>query len=108
MMQKKQNCWEFHQCGRLPGGINVHEFGECPASTDIVNSGQNGGNSAGRICWAVAGTFCGGIVQGDHVEKYFSCMNCEFYKKVKNEQGESFTLLKPGQKYHKSTLKSKS
>ncbi|MFX1274537.1 MAG: two-CW domain-containing protein [Promethearchaeota archaeon] len=107
-MHEKQNCWEFKDCGREPGGRNIKQFGVCPASTDLINSGQNEGNNSGRICWAVAGTFCGGIIQGNYNEKYLSCMNCDFFHKVRNEQGNNFSLLKPGQKYQRSTHKIKS
>lgn len=30
-------------------------------------------------CWLVAGTMCGGKVQGDFAKKFGSCMNCEVY-----------------------------
>ncbi len=31
-------------------------------------------------CWQVAGTFCGGEVQGEFAQKYFSCSECSVYK----------------------------
>ncbi|MBI4688072.1 MAG: hypothetical protein HY756_09905 [Nitrospirae bacterium] len=94
------NCWEFKQCGREPGGEKVHLLGVCPATTDESSEGINDGKCGGRICWAVAGTFCGGIVQGSFAQKQVSCMACEFYKRVKEEEGlERFKLLKPGQEY---------
>jgi hypothetical protein len=31
-------------------------------------------DNAGRICWAIAGTFCGDKVQGDFAQKSVSCM----------------------------------
>ncbi|MBI2060816.1 MAG: hypothetical protein HYT87_13695 [Nitrospirae bacterium] len=93
----KTNCWEFKKCGREPGGLKVPEMGVCPASGDVSGGGINGGKFAGRICWAVAGTFCGGKVQGSFAEKEVSCMGCEFYQLVRSEQGAFFQLLKPGQ-----------
>jgi hypothetical protein len=36
----------------------------------------------GRICWAVAGTFCGKRVSGAIAQKLGDCKKCEFYKKV--------------------------
>ena len=33
-------------------------------------------------CWQVAGTFCGGTVQGTFAQKYNSCVECEVYKKA--------------------------
>ncbi len=97
---KKQNCWEFKKCGREPGGEKVKEPGICPAATDTPSDTLNDGKNAGRICWALAGTFCGGKVQGSFAQKQVSCMSCEFYKKVKDEEGtERFRILRPGQEY---------
>jgi hypothetical protein len=96
----KTNCWEFKKCGREPGGAKSKEMGICPATTEASCTGMNGGKNAGRICWAIAGTFCGGKVQGDFAQKSVSCMSCDFFKSVKQEEGaEKFNLLKPGQKY---------
>ena len=96
----KTNCWEFKKCGREPGGAKSKEMGVCPATTEASCTGMNGGKNAGRICWAIAGTFCGGKVQGDFAQKSVSCMSCDFFKSVKQEEGaEKFNLLRPGQKY---------
>ena len=45
-MYKGKNCWEFMNCGRQLGGINVEELGECPASQDTSFDGYNGGKNA--------------------------------------------------------------
>jgi len=66
-----RNCWEVKKCGRTPGGNKVDEFGVCPAYPDN-----------GRACWRLAGTFCGGKVQGSSAQKLMSCVNCNFYKEV--------------------------
>lgn len=96
-----KNCWEIKQCGREPGGDKISDHGVCPATTDTSCDGINNGTNAGRICWAVAGTFCGGKVQGDFAQKSVSCMSCEVFKTIKNEEGlEDFILLKPGQVYN--------
>jgi hypothetical protein len=34
----------------------------------------------GRPCWAVAGTFCDGEVQGTFAKKLINCMDCDFMK----------------------------
>ncbi len=47
------NCWEFKKCGREAGGAKVAELGVCPAYPN-----------AGTHCARIAGTFCGGKVQG--------------------------------------------
>ena len=90
----KQNCWEFKQCGRQPGGAKVSEMGVCPSATTKEADTCNSGRNAGRICWAVAGTFCGGKVQGTAAQKRCSCMSCDFYYKVKEEEGSSFQIMR--------------
>ena len=96
----KINCWELKKCGREPGGTNSIEFGVCPAAGDTTSNGLNSGKNGGRICWAVAGTFCGGKVQGDFAQKQVSCMACEVFKQIKDEEGrEDFALLRGAQSY---------
>lgn len=96
----KHNCWEMKKCGREPGGAKSAEMGVCPAPTSTPSNGVNSGKNGGRICWAIAGTFCGGKVQGDFAQKSVSCMSCEVFKTIKQEEGtEGFVLMKPGQKY---------
>lgn len=85
----KQNCWEFKKCGREPGGAKVEEFGVCPAAVNVKTSGINGGKNGGRACWALAGTFCGNQIQGTFAEKLPNCMECEFYKLVRTEEGQN-------------------
>jgi serine/threonine protein kinase len=89
MSQKKLNCWEYMQCQRQPDGRLVSELGGCPAATDDSFNGINYGKNAGRICWAVAGTCCGGEVQGTFAEKRDSCTGCEFYQMVQEEEATS-------------------
>ncbi len=89
---EKKNCWEDRDCGREAGGINVSEFGECPAATDNNFTGHNDGKSAGRYCWRVAGTFCGGNVQGEMAAKIMNCIDCDFFKRVKSEEGLIFRV----------------
>jgi hypothetical protein len=99
---EKLNCWEIKNCGRETGGSKVQELGICPASTDESSEGLNGGKAGGRICWAVTGTLCGGKVQGTSAQKQYTCMSCEFYCKVKEEEGpDNFLILKPGQTFRK-------
>jgi hypothetical protein len=96
-MNMKVNCWEVKKCGREPGGLNTKELGICPAAIEIrvnrVNSGKNGG----RCCWTVAGTLCGGKVQGSAALKTMNCMNCEFYKSVWKEEHNSGTYKTPAE-----------
>lgn len=86
MNSKKLNCWEYMNCGREPAGSQSAELGICPAAVDTTFDGINAGVCGGRICWAVAGTFCGGKIQGTFAEKRTSCMGCDFYKMVRSEE----------------------
>ena len=88
---KNMNCWEFKKCGREPNGSNTEEFGVCPASTETRVNGIHGGENGGRCCWAVAGTFCGGQIQGGFGLKASYCLTCDFYKKTwKEEQSNNY------------------
>jgi hypothetical protein len=91
----KASCWEIKNCGRGPGGVKVAEMGVCPAATDVSSNGFNHGKNGGRICWAVAGTFCGGKVQGSFADKQQTCMTCDVFKQIKQEEASQFLLLKP-------------
>ncbi len=90
----KTNCWEFKKCGRQPGGPKVAEFGECPAAKEKKTDGCNQGKMGGRSCWALAGTLCGGKVQGSFAQKASNCMECDFYKTVKAEEGPGYVGTK--------------
>jgi hypothetical protein len=62
------NCWEFKKCGREKGGAKASELGVCPAWPD-----------GGHDCAHVAGTLCGGKVQGTFAMKVGTCIQCPFY-----------------------------
>jgi hypothetical protein len=83
----KTNCWEFKQCGREPGGGKTGELGVCAAASETRTDGINGGSNGGRACWALAGTLCGGVVQGTFAAKVANCLKCDFYKLVQSEEG---------------------
>jgi hypothetical protein len=80
------------KCGRQPGGEKVEELGVCPAAQSSEYDGTNKGKHAGRFCWAVAGTFCGGKPQGMFSQKLLSCLNCEFLQQVNDDEGHDFIL----------------
>lgn len=65
-----QDCWQIKNCGRQRGGSKVIQLGECVASVKRL----------GKSCWAVAGTLCGGVVQGTAAQKEKNCMGCVVYK----------------------------
>ncbi len=81
------NCWQFKKCGRELGGARVSDLGVCPAATAIKADGLNHGKNGGRACWAVAGTLCGGQVQGTFATKLGTCLSCDFYDAVLSEEG---------------------
>ena len=87
---KKQNCWEFKQCGREGTDDIFQETDACPASTETCTDKINEGKNAGRSCWVVAGTFCRDEVQCDAAKDLSSCMECDFYELVKREQKHKF------------------
>jgi hypothetical protein len=80
------NCWEFKNCGRQPGGHKEQELGTCPATVATDFAGAHGGKAAGRACWAVAGSLCGGKIQGTYAQKLTNCWRCEFMNLVKREE----------------------
>ena len=82
------NCWEFKKCGREPGGLKASELGVCTAATEFRVNSINGGKNGGRACWVIAGTLCGGKVQGSYAQKLSNCMACDFYQVVRSEQGK--------------------
>jgi hypothetical protein len=82
----KQNCWDVKGCGRQLGGENVKDLGVCPAAVEMRLDGVNDGRNAGRACWAVAGTLCGGRVQGTFAQKFGNCEQCEVFTMVAREQ----------------------
>jgi len=87
----RQNCWEFKKCGREPGGLKSAELGICPAANNVKLDKSNSGKNGGRSCWVIAGTLCGGKVQGIFAQKLQNCMTCEFYKNVQLEESATGT-----------------
>jgi hypothetical protein len=88
----KKNCWEHKNCGREPGGRNAVSLGVCPATTDSRLHGVHGGKNGGRTCWMIAGTLCGGKIQGTFGIKYKTCVQCDFYQSIRAEEGSNYRL----------------
>ena len=82
----KVNCWEHKKCGRQPGGHKVEDLGICPVTTYADLNGAHGGQNAGRSCWVIAGSLCGGKIQGTYAMKLLNCWRCEFMNAVKKEE----------------------
>jgi len=89
---ERNNCWEIKQCGREPSGKHAEQFGVCPAALPSEYDGTNQGECGGRFCWAIAGTFCHGDQQGTFAKKLMSCLQCEFLKRVNEDEGRNFIL----------------
>ncbi|MBF0357807.1 MAG: hypothetical protein HQL70_04310 [Magnetococcales bacterium] len=87
------NCWNWKNCGRYPGGPKVNEFGVCPATTETQADGFLNGRAAGRGCAYVAGTFCGGKIQGSAQDKTHDCIKCDYYKALKSEFGSALSAI---------------
>ncbi len=66
---EKTKCWEFTKCGVERAEGAAHFI--CPAYPGF-----------GRVCWSVAGTFCGKKVSGAIAQKIGNCKKCEFYQRV--------------------------
>ncbi|MEO5356363.1 MAG: hypothetical protein H7844_03575 [Nitrospirae bacterium YQR-1] len=101
---KKLNCWEFHNCGRQPGGVNEEKWGLCPVTTATSFNGLHGGTNAGRACWAVLPSI------GDKKESYAAkirrCTKCEFHQLVIREEEKYHSAVKHLKKY-KEEVKTK-
>lgn len=91
--RSKINCWEYKKCGREPGGVNSSNGNVCPASIEALADGINRGTNAGRCCWAICGTFCDGSKQGNKTDKLKKCVECDFFKKVQEEEQRCFTIF---------------
>jgi signal transduction histidine kinase len=66
--QGKIPCWELKNCERWPGGKKEAEFGVCITYP-----------WGGWHCWALAGTLCGGLIQGSAAAKEGNCQMCQHY-----------------------------
>ena len=89
---ERMNCWEHKGCGRQPGGDKLDELGVCPAASNDGLDGIHGGAHAGRACWVIVGTLCQGEVQRSFGHKIDTCLRCDFYNTVKEQEAERFLL----------------
>ncbi len=56
------------------------------------SNGINGGKNAGRICWLIANTMCRGDNATTFEDMITTCTECDFYKLVKEEEGNQLML----------------
>lgn len=59
---KNMQCWIYNNCGHGKDSL-------CPAVSE----------KAGRSCWLVAKTLCGGKVHGSRTQRVKACEGCSFY-----------------------------
>ena len=71
------------ECGRGPGGAQTDELGECIVSKEQM----------GHSCWAIAGTLCGGEVQGTRAQKRRTCVTCRVRKRYHRISGHLGELI---------------
>ena len=91
----KQNCWEFQNCGKNPSSIGNPGIERCPAEESAGMDGANDGKNGGRYCWRVTGTLCSthdGKSIPHWAEKMKDCIHCEFFRRVRSEEGENFRI----------------
>lgn len=87
MNESAINCWEFKECGREPGGINVSGLGICPVAIEHEVDGIHGGKNGGRCCWIFSGFFsCGTEDLKNFEEKISVCSTCNFYTFAKDSK----------------------
>lgn len=90
----RMNCWEANNCTHNPDREGKGGCALCPAARPGKFDGVNNGRFAGRFCWAVAGTFCEGRIQGIFARKFVECLSCKFFQQVDKEEGH-FLVLTP-------------
>ncbi|MEE9524230.1 MAG: hypothetical protein V3V59_05690 [Thermodesulfovibrionales bacterium] len=71
----------------------MHDLGICPITRETRLDGEHGCSYAGRACWVVTGSLCGGELQGTFAEKYKNCDQFDFYQSVLDEEYPEFKLL---------------
>jgi hypothetical protein len=88
----KLNCWQFMGCGLQMRKRCSHlsDTCPCPASVERSLDGIHGGRNAGRVCWVVLQTQCYGSVQKTYEQKYKTCLLCDFYHSVVDEEDTDF------------------
>ena len=76
--KRSLSCWEFMKCGREGNGTKASEMGVCAA---YPNHGYS--------CASVAGTLCGGKIQGSISQKIGNCRKCAFFKSSHYEKEQN-------------------
>ena len=88
----KINCWEYMASGRRRGGDGKEGCEQCPVPQMSNYDGINGGTNGGRACWIITGTLCDRDVQLTFAHKLATCIKCDFYTAVTEEEGKRLCL----------------
>ena len=94
---KAINCWEYNHCDGGWDDLDTAGSVACPVLLFTSADGLNHGTNGGRICWSIAGSFCGGTSEGKLARERFSCMSCNFYSLVEQEEGIDRMIVMPYQ-----------
>lgn len=88
-----ENCWQHKRCGHGPGAEaeKGQGCGICPAATHKNADGFLGGENGGRACFFIHGTYCAGQGKLSAEEKKELCLECDFYKYLKDKYSKAFT-----------------
>ena len=91
-MKEAQNCWDYKKCDLGPESDKINNTGICSVTWTTYLDGTHSGILDGRACWVTPGIYCGGETQDSFAQKNSTCMNCEFYQKVREEEGSKFMI----------------
>ncbi|MBF0344827.1 MAG: HDOD domain-containing protein [Nitrospirae bacterium] len=91
-MSTPLNCWEKRRCGNCR---------ECPASKYEPATGFLGGQFAGRGCLFIKGTQCSENTMGNMRTKIKYCTGCDFFKRLRKENGEEAVTITAFNEYVK-------
>ena len=87
------NCWEFKKCGREPGGENTQKLGVCRAAIESKFNNINNGKNSGRYCWKVKVSEDNHNSSNKTLSAIMTCIECDFFMKVKSEEQDKFNFL---------------
>ncbi len=93
-MDKKSlfNCWEYLHCNFGPASKHP-----CPVAAHNTSNGVNRGINAGRICWTIPKTPCFIDPMNKYADKKDFCSTCDFFRRVREEEGSKFQMFKLAQ-----------
>jgi len=91
----KLNCWQFMGCRVQKKNSLLRAISGpyiCPVFLEKKLDGVHGGINGGRACWIVSRTTCCGTIQGTCEEKYQTCIACDFYRSIMEEEDDLISL----------------